>query len=115
MHTPDAQVAEYCSPAGAAAPPQYLFVSYSGVGAVVSVLVSTMNSTQGGGSGTDSCSSLVGRRTEGALYSSSVSYGCDFILEEEYKCSKLSEFYDITYNFIVIFFLLLLPLNVPRQ
>lgn len=46
------------------------FVSYSGVGAVVSVVVSYNNSG-------------------GALYSAAVSYGCDFIDAEEYRCTKL--------------------------
>lgn len=46
------------------------FVSYSGVGAVVSVIVSYNNSG-------------------GALYSAAVSYGCDFIDAEEYRCTKL--------------------------
>nr|XP_027219133.1 uncharacterized protein LOC113811560 [Penaeus vannamei] len=43
---------------------------YSGVGAVVSVIVSYNNSG-------------------GALYSAAVSYGCDFIDAEEYRCTKL--------------------------
>ncbi|KAK4292696.1 hypothetical protein Pmani_034553 [Petrolisthes manimaculis] len=46
------------------------FVSYSGVGAVITVVVSYNNSN-------------------GSLYSSSVSYGCDFIDAEEYTCTKL--------------------------
>ncbi|XP_042877536.1 transmembrane 7 superfamily member 3-like [Penaeus japonicus] len=46
------------------------FVSYSGVGAVVSVIVSYNDSG-------------------GALYSSAVSYGCDFIDAEQYRCTKL--------------------------
>nr|XP_053628280.1 transmembrane 7 superfamily member 3-like [Cherax quadricarinatus] len=46
------------------------FVSYSGVGAVITVVVSYNNS-------------------HGTLYSSAVSYGCDFIEAEEYRCTKL--------------------------
>ncbi|XP_042205664.1 transmembrane 7 superfamily member 3-like [Homarus americanus] len=46
------------------------FVSYSGVGAVITVVVSYNNS-------------------HGTLYSSTVSYGCDFIEAEEYRCTKL--------------------------
>ncbi|XP_076056924.1 transmembrane 7 superfamily member 3-like [Oratosquilla oratoria] len=45
-------------------------VSYSGVGAVVSVVASANES-------------------HGVLYSSAVSYGCDFIPEEAYNCTKL--------------------------
>lgn len=46
------------------------FVSYSGVGAVISVVVSY-------------------NKSDGALYSSAVSYGCNFIDAEEYRCTKL--------------------------
>nr|XP_045582776.1 transmembrane 7 superfamily member 3-like [Procambarus clarkii] len=46
------------------------FVSYSGVGAVITVVVSCNNS-------------------QGALYSSAVSYGCDFIDAVQYECTKL--------------------------
>lgn len=47
-------------------------VSYSGVGAVVTVVVSYNGSN-------------------GTLYSSAVSYGCNFIDAAEYRCTKLGE------------------------
>lgn len=47
-------------------------VSYSGVGAVVTVVVSYNGSN-------------------GTLYSSGVSYGCNFIDAQEYRCTKLGE------------------------
>ncbi|KAF2362921.1 protein of unknown function DUF4203 [Trinorchestia longiramus] len=65
------------------APPPYLFVSYSGVGAVVSVQVTNVYLTNTSGS------TVVVRAANGSLYSSSVSYGCDFIPDEQHRCTKL--------------------------
>ncbi|XP_018027906.1 uncharacterized protein LOC108683131 [Hyalella azteca] len=63
-------------------PPSYLFVSYSGVGAVISVLVTNVRVA-------NTSAHDVLRLTNGSLYSSSVSYGCDFIPDEQHRCTKL--------------------------
>ena len=48
-------------------------MSYSGVGSIVTVLASFNGSS-------------------GALYSSTIFYGCDFKPEKKYACSKLSKY-----------------------
>lgn len=102
------QIGEHCTttssntnttPADAAA--RYLLVSYSGVGAVISVLVTAVNSTDGSVAAAGDSSYCTGyaRLSNGSLYSSSVSYGCDFIPEEKYRCTKLSEQHSIISSF----------------
>ena len=67
-------------------PPPFLFVSYSGVGTVISVVVTNVNVSSTNGVYIPGTSPLL---SNGTLYSSSVSYGCNFIPGEEYRCSKL--------------------------